>query len=680
MPPDKSVHGHGTCAELPRNFHGVWAMSVVNAPSTSNYRHQLDDFKLHYPIKQLIVTGDRHNVSKQCKKEIVTKTITQPQPSIPSTSILHQAPNQNRWQQPTANDPQWLERALMDQNSSESIYPDPMLFKTCPVIQITKSASYVYQNPTSPSSPGEINKCIWLPDYDEANSLVQKYLSDITYIHHVVHSPTVRKVIDEIYEDLSKGISPKVGHIALLLSIIASATYSWTSRDSIKVFPTVGDADRQCPSWIKATLDVLEYSRRTTSGAIEDIQAIIIISFVVTNLEGVSPKYRNLISTAITLGREILLHRIDHPSNSGLLVISPADSVRAEIGRRVWWYLTATDWMLSRYAGPQEGAYTVNPRHMAVNKPRNINDEDLVDGMGNAELPLSQPTSMSYFLQRIRLAELSREFTDQATHTISNPELVGYAQVMEIDAKFDCFIKDIPSFFSLKGGTIDKIAKTDPRGAPGIVIQRYILNSLVYAHRCKLHVPYLKRGSIDPAYARSREICLHAARMIIQTERQLEEEDLPFVLTRLKFSGMLYCVAMAIIALILDVCFNKSAADYDAKKIEVVDACNILDAAKGQSAMAAKLLGSLLSVLPKYQVTLNGVSGTQVSHNGPPPDGSKVHDANISDMGECRLEDRDTASGEVPSIAEISQSFDYEMDLDTLDWNSFFSEMDSQVI
>lgn len=336
--------------------------------------------------------------------------------------------------------------------------------------------------------------------------------------------------------------------------------------------------------------------------------------------------------------------------------------------------------MLSRYAGPQEGSYTVNPRHMAVNKPRNINDEDLFDGMDNIELPLSQPTSMSYFLERIRLAELSREFTDQATRSSSNPELIGYAKVMEIDTKFDSFIKDIPSFFSLDGGTVDEIAKTDARRAPGIVIQRYILNSMVYAHRCKLHIPYLKRGSIDPAYAHSREICLYAARMIIQTERQLEEEDLPFVLTRLKFSGMLYCVAMAIIVLILDVCFNKSAADYEAKKMEVVDACSILDAAKGQSAMAAKLLGSLLSVLPKYQVTLNGVSGTQMSHDDPAPDGSTVHEANVADMRECGLEDRNIAGGEVPSIAEISQSFDYEMDLDNLDWNSFFSGLDSQTI
>lgn len=54
-------------------------------------------------------------------EEIVTRTTTQPRSSIPATSSLQQTPSQSRWQQPTANDPQWLERACMDQNSSVCI-------------------------------------------------------------------------------------------------------------------------------------------------------------------------------------------------------------------------------------------------------------------------------------------------------------------------------------------------------------------------------------------------------------------------------------------------------------------------------------------------------------------------------------------------------------------------------
>lgn len=133
------------------------------------------------------------------------------------------------------------------------------------------------------------------------------------------------------------------GHVALLLAIIASSTFSWTVLDLGVIFPTVEEAQSQGTSWIKATLDILDYSRRVSAGSIEDIQAMVILSFSVCNIEGISPRYRNLISGAITIGRELELHRIDHPSN----IVSkgpPHDSVEAEVGRRVWWYLAATDW------------------------------------------------------------------------------------------------------------------------------------------------------------------------------------------------------------------------------------------------------------------------------------------------------------------------------------------------
>lgn len=56
-------------------------------------------------------------------------------------------------------------------------------------------------------------------------------------------------------------------------------------------------------------------------------------------MEGVSLRYRSLISTGVLLSRELGLHRIDHESNE-----ANANTIQAEVGRRVWWYLIATDW------------------------------------------------------------------------------------------------------------------------------------------------------------------------------------------------------------------------------------------------------------------------------------------------------------------------------------------------
>lgn len=226
----------------------------------------------------------------------------------------------------------------------KSIIPDKIIFRTCSIQQITKSASYFFPNPAGPLSVGEPMKCIWLPQHDESKILWEKYLNEITYIHHVVHSPSVRVMLDALYDNLNQQVDVRPGQVALLLSILASATYSWNIRDPGNLFPTVGDAESQSASWVKATLDVLEYSRRITSGSLEDIQAMIILSFVVCSLEGMSSRYRTLMNTAITLSRELLLHRIDHPANSAMMALPSPDSVQAEIGRRVWWYLVATDW------------------------------------------------------------------------------------------------------------------------------------------------------------------------------------------------------------------------------------------------------------------------------------------------------------------------------------------------
>lgn len=116
---------------------------------------------------------------------------------------------------------------------------------------------------------------------------MEKYLREITHIHHVVHPPSIRILLDAVYDDLSQS-HIKPGLFALLLSILASAAYSWNIRDPDNVFSTIEEADSRSPSWVKATLDVLEYSSRTTSGALEDVQAIIIISFVVCSLESMS--------------------------------------------------------------------------------------------------------------------------------------------------------------------------------------------------------------------------------------------------------------------------------------------------------------------------------------------------------------------------------------------------------
>jgi hypothetical protein len=238
---------------------------------------------------------------------------------------------------------------------------------------------------------------------------------------------------------------------------------------------------------------------------------------------------------------------------------------------------------------------------MVVKKPLNINDEDLIDGMSRIEQPLSQPTAMSYSLQRIRLSEISRSIVDRSPLIMAHAGGPSYDVVMDIDTELQLLINDIPPFFSMSIANLTETYRLDPSRASNIVHQGYMFCSLLYAQRCKLHFPYFSRGCVDSAYASSREICLRSARLIIQTESQLENSGL-CTATRYNFIGLLLGVFMASIVLLMDLCHNKSSPQQEKQRGEIADAFRILEEARHKSKTATKFLDSLMHVLHKHKV------------------------------------------------------------------------------
>ena len=181
---------------------------------------------------------------------------------------------------------------------------------------------------------------MWLPQPAEAHILLEMYLRHVNHFHHVTHVPSLPRLLDNVYTAVLSLGQVKLGRVILLLSICASATHSWVRANGERgLFSTAAEANEQTSLWVTAAQDVLEIAHRSVSLSIEAIQGIIILSFVLSNLEGFSRRCRSLLSTALFLAKDLGLHRIDHPSQA-----DKANTARAEIGRRVWWYLCASDW------------------------------------------------------------------------------------------------------------------------------------------------------------------------------------------------------------------------------------------------------------------------------------------------------------------------------------------------
>lgn len=349
--------------------------------------------------------------------------------------------------------------------------------------------------------------------------------------------------------------------------------------------------------------------------------------------------------------------------------------------------------MLSRYAGPQEGSYSIHLRQMATRKPWNVNDEELFDGMQNIDRPLSQPTEMSYFLQRIRLGEMCRELIDRMPLGARVVDWEAHADVIAVDAHFIKFLDDMPAFFKLNDS--DKVGSNAAQPGrqvltTGIVVQRYILHSLVHSHRCKMHLPYLAKASSNTQFAYSREACLEAARQTVRTERLLEREAVQFVHTRFRISGVLQAVFIACIAFLLDMCFHNDRGQCDPKrKAELLEACSILEEARNHSPMTANLLESLNNIVQKYKLTLprfnSLTAGAFAPSHNPLPTTEKMTEKTTAPG---HLDNRVTGSlflDLTPQAANTDmESLDWDtfntIDLEGLDWNALLNELDSQLL
>lgn len=569
----------------------------------------------------------------------------------------------------------------------DSLVADPITFRTCPIRLISKPSSFIVESDGSPAALGttEVVKCIWLPRRDEAQILVQKYVSDVSHFHHIIHYPTLPRLIDDIYDGIERDSRFDVGGILLLLSICTCTTYAWTPYDDARaLYASAAEANCQTTGWLKAALDVVDHVQRTAHTSLECAQGMILIFFVLCSLEGVSTRARSLVAQSIAMGRELSLHLIDYPNNSPSSDPQQMHSIKTEMGRRVWWYLAASDWMLSQFSVPQEGTYTVLPSHMVVRKPRNANDQDIVEGREVIDRPIEEPTCVSYLLQRIRLAEVCHGLLDRSPFVMS-PETMEYRQVMEVDTRINQFMQEMPAFFWLDNPSMDDLPPSDPRRTPSITVQRYTLNILLNRQLCKLHLPYLARGSVEPAFAYSREQCLKSARTIIHIEHKLRGENLTFVSFRQRMNMVLRSVFIACIALVLDACLVDDSQDTIKSGVEVADAWSILHEARDQSPLASKLLELSIQVLKKHkashpalEVLKNQPSAKLRTHGGTPPmtpDSSHRDDSRNGMLPQAANPDSETAY-----LEQQWQQLQGRMDLDNIDWDRLFWGLDAPFI
>ncbi|KAF1968142.1 hypothetical protein BU23DRAFT_515271 [Bimuria novae-zelandiae CBS 107.79] len=493
----------------------------------------------------------------------------------------------------------WLESIYDGTDCASDLIPSTRVgFRICSFQLVAEPEQFIVG-----SSSTDPSIVFWLPEYSEAKILLQKFIRDVEHVHHIVLTQRLPVTLDRAYSSLTQQGQVKSGDMILLLSIFAAAMHSWTPDDcrTSELFATCAEPHRRSALWVKASEDLLDIAHRTTRISIEGIQGFIIITFIAASYKGFSRRCWFLMNNALALAREIGLHCIDHPSNA-----DSANTAEAEVGRRVWWYLVASDWaMATKYNGLARGTYTCHKRHMMTNKPLNINDEDVVDGMHRVGRPLTEPTQMSYFVLRIQLNEISRSIVDRAPLMNALPNGPSYDVVMDIDTEMQLLLNDVPPFFlSMPPFEIAARYGISPERAKVIARQGHGFRTLFYATRCKLHLPYARRGFTELDYATSRILCIDSARLIIQIESEYQRIGLDDGFARYKPILYSMTVFLACTILLMEYCHRKQtqAPDQEKSKMEICNALSMLEAARSESEIVSKFLDSLVTVLRNHGI------------------------------------------------------------------------------
>lgn len=257
---------------------------------------------------------------------------------------------------------------------------------------------------------------------------------------------------------------------------------------------------------------------------------------------------------------------------------------------------------------------------MAVHYPRNINDSDLPVCDRQPAIPIDVATEMSYFIARIRLAEVCREVADLLTMSpgVTDIDHLRFEQVLRIDRLTEELRDLFPPPCTLH-------APLPPDAPSQIRLQRQVINLALEARRARLFRPFVQSNITtdrDHRFLRFRTACLRSAVAVVDIasgylagmvrdpeqpgrasagHQRSSRPPLP------RYSAIvIHHLFQACVVLAADPCLGGNnlsrLPEVESRRKTLAKASRLLERVSEQSLMAADLVGKLISILKRYCV------------------------------------------------------------------------------
>jgi hypothetical protein len=502
-----------------------------------------------------------------------------------------------------------------------------------------------------------------LPPKWQGMVLLDHFVRCVQPTFGVLHIPSIRILVEQTYQGLLEGNELNSANLALLFSIFSAVSLTWTPELLNKVRATPAIAQAAFANYTDLAISLSENVPPSTVA----LEAISLLVHTLTMADGYSGKSHQLNSRAFLMARSMQLHRLDTTQSREARRLKGCDEIEVEVQRRIWWHMAASDWLLAFSGGAQEGTYMFHPRHMNARHPRNLDDEFITANGELESLPVSSPTSVSYLIHRLYLAEICREVVDTLPSVLLEPEEVDYDLICKLNTRFDDFAQALPVFFQLDPRRIQE-SQDVCKERPYIAWQRTTLNFSFNNYVCRLHRPFHLGSSTNPTYAFSRTISNRSAHAVLELRRSMDDIGNSIGLNGLRFWSVAQHVFLAAVTLAAEVSFDPSAPLADIRKAEVLETCRMLEEMRTESKLTRETIQkgvqTLLSTLEERRLSKVGAYARAPVRDtiGPPPSQSSG-DFFAGESGDGAPSDFPEFSNAVP-------------DWDLMQWNSLIEDID----
>lgn len=195
----------------------------------------------------------------------------------------------------------------------------------------------------SREKPSTIHLSSYLPPKTETISLFRYYCDFLDYIYHLIIPARVERLIEDIYEKLSRNESIDLNHIALIFGIISTSTFFQLLTESSEY------AEVCSQELAFLTGAALIQSNHIAYPTVEGLQATMILAHHLPRMS-LNPSVSALFvhGTLVSQAKSLGLHLLDSPRAIQERRITGFDKVDVELKRRLWWDLVSYEWYVSR--------------------------------------------------------------------------------------------------------------------------------------------------------------------------------------------------------------------------------------------------------------------------------------------------------------------------------------------